>query len=84
MRGDPKECRWHALRCAELAMKARTPQLKATFLELSKNWERLAIQLENAVAKVSEAEDIRGHVREALDEAKRLSNLPIWNVIGID
>lgn len=84
MPGDPKECRWHGLRCAELAIKARTPQLKAMFLELSKNWEKLAIQPENAVAKVSESEDIRYHVREALDEAKRLCNLPIWNTIGID
>jgi hypothetical protein len=84
MPGDPKECRGHALRCAELAMKARTPQLKSMFLELSKNWEKLAIQLENAVAKVSESEDIRCRVRAALDEAKRLSNLPIWNTIGID
>ena len=78
MPGDPKECRWHALRCAELAMKGRTPQLKAMFLELSKNWETLAIQLENAIAKVSEAEDIRCQVREALNEVKRLSNLPVW------
>jgi hypothetical protein len=84
MPGDPKECRGHALRCAELAMKARTPQLKVMFLELSKNWEKLAIQLENAVAKVSESQDLRCRVREALDETTRLSNLPFWNLIGID
>ena len=31
-----------------------TPQLKATFLELSKDWERLAIQLEEAFAQIDE------------------------------
>jgi hypothetical protein len=54
MPGDPKECREHALRCAELAMTARTPQLKTTLLDLSKKWEKLAIQLENALAQLSE------------------------------
>jgi hypothetical protein len=50
--GDPKECRRHAARCAEMAVAARTPQLKATFLGLSKNWETLAIQLENAFTQL--------------------------------
>jgi hypothetical protein len=39
------ECRRHALRCAEPAMAARTPQLKAMFLELSKNWKTLDLSL---------------------------------------
>jgi hypothetical protein len=39
------ECRRHALRCAELAMAARTPQLKTMFLELSKNWKALDLSL---------------------------------------
>jgi hypothetical protein len=42
MPGDPKECRKRALRCAELAVAARSLQLKTTFLELSKNWEKCA------------------------------------------
>jgi len=46
MPGDPKECRAHAFRCAELAAAARTPQLKSTFLELSANWQKLAGELE--------------------------------------
>jgi hypothetical protein len=50
MTGDLKECRGRAVRCAELAVAARTPQLKAMFLELSKNWEKLAIQSEDAFA----------------------------------
>jgi hypothetical protein len=65
MPGDPKECRSHAARCAELAVTASTPQLKATFLELSKNWEKLAIQLEDAFAQIDE-------IQECIDQAKRL------------
>jgi hypothetical protein len=78
MSGDPKECRRNAARCAELAVAARAPQLKATFLALSKNWEKLAIQLEDAFAELTEAEAIGSNVRESLNETKRLSNLPIW------
>jgi hypothetical protein len=37
MPGDPKECREHAARCAELAVQARSARLRAMFLELSKN-----------------------------------------------
>jgi hypothetical protein len=78
MRGDPKECRRNAARCAELAVAARTPQLRTTFLELSKNWEKLAIQLEDAFAKLTESQAIRSNVRESLNETKRLSSLAIW------
>jgi hypothetical protein len=55
MPGDPKECRKHAARCAELAMTARSPELKAALLELSKNWENLAISLEAVKGLVGEA-----------------------------
>ena len=72
MPGDPKECRKHAVRCAEMAVGARTAQLRATFLELSKNWEQLAIQLENAFAQLAENEDIRSSVRESVAEARQL------------
>jgi hypothetical protein len=65
MPADPQECRSHAARCAELAVSASTPQLKATFLELSKNWEKLAIQLEEAFAQIDE-------IQEAINRAKRL------------
>jgi len=78
MPGDPKECRGHAARCAELAIKAGTPQLRAIFLELSKNWEKIAIQLEDDFVKLAENEVIVAKVRESLDDAKQLSNLPIW------
>ena len=80
MPGDPKECRRRAARCAELAVAAHTPQLRATFLELSKNWEKLAIQLENAFAHLVESEAIRAEVQETLNETKRLSGFPLWKL----
>ena len=54
MPGDPKQCRLHAMRCAELAATAKTQQLKATLLELAKNWERLAISLERTHSLMDE------------------------------
>ena len=72
MPGDPKECRQHAMRCAEFAVTAHTPQLKAAFLGLSKSWEKLAIQLEDAFSKFMESEDIESRVRESLNETNRL------------
>ena len=54
MPGDPKECRLRALRCAQLAATAKTPQLKATLLDLSKNWVRLAESLEKTHALMDE------------------------------
>jgi hypothetical protein len=55
MPGDSKEFRLHALRCAELAGTARSQQLKATLLELAKNWEKLAIGLERTQSLLDEA-----------------------------
>jgi hypothetical protein len=52
--GDPKQCRLHALRCAELASTVKTEQLKATLLQLSYNWVRLAESLENTHALLYE------------------------------
>jgi len=72
MPGNPKECRRNAARCAELAVAAHTPQLRARFLELSKNWEKLAIQVEDAFAKLTEHEAIWSDVRESLNETRRL------------
>ena len=50
MPGDPKECRLRAMQCAELAAKARGETLKSSLLELSKNWEKLAADLERTEA----------------------------------
>jgi hypothetical protein len=74
MPGDPKECRMRAARCAELAATARTPQLKAWFLGLSKQWERLAIELENGFAKLVESEALKEDIQRSLDELSRISN----------
>ena len=54
MPGDPKQCRFHAMRCAELAKTAKTAQLKATLLELSTNWVKLAESLEMTHALMDE------------------------------
>jgi hypothetical protein len=72
MPGNPKECRKHAARCAELAVAARTPALRAKFLELSKMWERLAVELENAFAQLAESQDIRSRVQDTVYEARQL------------
>ena len=74
MPGDPKECRKNAVRCAEIAVIARTPEMRAKFLQLSKIWETLAIELENAFAQLAETEDIEANVRESLNEARRFCN----------
>ena len=74
MPGDPKEFRKNAVRCAEIAVTAQTPGMRAKFLQLSKIWEILAIELENAFAQLAETEDIGANVRETLNEAGRLSD----------
>jgi hypothetical protein len=76
MPGDPRECRMHAARCAALAATARTQQSRAMFLDLSKNWEKLAIQLEDAFAKMTESEAIRSHVQESLNETDGFLGCP--------
>jgi len=50
MPGNPQECRQRALRCADLAQTARTPELKNTLLDLSKSWHKLAVELERSAA----------------------------------
>jgi len=72
--GDAKECRKHALRCAELAATAGTPQSRAMFFELSKNWEKLAVQQQDAFATVTD----ETMFQESLNLTKWLSSLPIW------
>jgi hypothetical protein len=44
MPGDPKQCRLYAMRCAALAREAKSEQLKATLLNLSQNWVKLAVK----------------------------------------
>jgi len=47
---DPKVCRKHSVRCAEMARTARTPQLKQTLSELAQSWGKLAVQIERNLA----------------------------------
>ena len=54
MPGNPKQCRLHAMRCAELAASAKTTQLKMTLIELSKSWQKMAEQLETSQALLDE------------------------------
>jgi hypothetical protein len=65
---DPREYRRNAARCAELAVSARSEQLKAALLQLSKNWEHLAIDLENRVAMVDEVEVVSSEICLSVDE----------------
>ena len=52
MPGDPKECRQHAERCAELARMASTSEARETFLDLQMKWIRLAMELTQAKALI--------------------------------
>jgi hypothetical protein len=54
MPGDPRECRQHAVRCAELAINVKDVEFKAAYLALSKQWEMFAVELEGAEAMLSE------------------------------
>jgi hypothetical protein len=72
--GDPKECRRHAARCAELAVAARAPELKSALLGLSKNWENLALSLEDIQGVLDEIEVIGADFKQAIDTSKRLSS----------
>ena len=76
--GDPKECREHALRCAELATTAQTERLKMLFLNLSKSWERLALNLEHSLGIVDEVGAATSDVCKSLAETRRLFNSPDW------
>ena len=73
MAADAREYRQRASRCAELAMTARTMQLKAAFLEFSKHWERLAIDLEDSLGRRGEMEALRSGCRPNL----------CWNCLGV-
>jgi hypothetical protein len=42
------------MRCAELAANAKAKELKATLLELSQNWVKLAVSLEHTHALIDE------------------------------
>ena len=58
MPGDPKECREHARRCAELAKAATTQEAREQFLSLQMSWIRLAADLDNAKAFIDALDEM--------------------------
>jgi hypothetical protein len=58
MPGDPKECRQHAERCAELARRATTPESRDSFLSLQLTWIRLAMELDQARALIKATQEL--------------------------
>ena len=58
MPGDPKECRQHAERCAELARLAITPEARDTFRSLQMTWIRLAMELDQARAVIKATQEL--------------------------
>ena len=58
MPGDPRACREHARRCAELAALVATPEEREHFLSLERTWIKLAAELESAEAFLNTMDDI--------------------------
>ena len=63
MPSNARECRKHAVRCAELAIKAHSPELAMTLTTLSKNWMKLAADL--SARSAHEGTSAAGRDREA-------------------
>jgi hypothetical protein len=47
MPGDPKKCREHARRCAEIARHTASPEAREHFTSLEKSWLHLAAEIES-------------------------------------
>ena len=58
MPGDPRACREHARRCAELAVLAATPEEREHFLSLESAWIRFTAELESAEAFLKTMDEI--------------------------
>jgi hypothetical protein len=58
MPGDPRACREHARRCAELAVLAATPEEQEHLLSLESAWIRFAAELESAEAFLNAMDEI--------------------------
>ena len=56
MLSDPKECRARAAYCVEVAAEATSPIIKTTFSDLARQWTKLAMDIEMAVALRAELE----------------------------
>ena len=49
MPGNPTEAREHAAKCMLIAETSTSPTVQQTFLDLAKQWDRLANELERAL-----------------------------------
>ena len=58
MPGDPRACREHARRCADLAAFAATPDEREHFLSLERALIRCAAELESAEAFLNAVDEI--------------------------
>ena len=81
MPGDPKQCRQHAERCAELARLASTPEARDQFLSLQMTWIRLASELDQARALIEVTQELekrnsrsRRGVEKGADRSRRPSS----------
>ena len=72
MPGDVNQYRGNALRCAELAHTAGTPELKNLLLEGSKNWHMLALELEHGYLLLSTDDPAPAKRRSRRRLARRL------------
>ena len=54
MRSNLKQFRRSALQCADMAQRANTPELATLLTELSKNWMKLANELERLEAFIDQ------------------------------
>jgi hypothetical protein len=52
MPGNPNECRLHVLKCMQLAEDATDSELRRIYVDLAHHRNRLAIELEDALARV--------------------------------
>lgn len=62
MQTDPDECREHAQRCRQLALRAPNAQVKSSYLDTARAWEQLAIEIEGAQAFIKTLAEIGGRV----------------------
>ncbi len=64
MPGDSRECRQHAVRCAELATSVKNDEFREAYLALAKQWEMFATELEGAEAMLNTLNENAGTLNE--------------------
>ena len=76
MPGDPKEARAHAANCMKLAETASSPTLQQTFLDLAKQWKRLANELDDAYALLKALNELDLKAASTSPDGKLLAAMP--------